>query len=407
MFEHTLEIVASPAALAEADATLLTGTPATLAPQLARHFGTPLLILDCDAARWRYRALARALPGVTLYYAVKALSELALLRTLAEEGAHFDVATSGELALLARCGVDTSACLHTHPVKRPRDITEASAFGVQRFVFDSEDELHKLADHAPHAELLLRVGYSGGHAVVNLANKFGCAPAEIDALLATAAQRGMRVIGLSFHVGSQSLDAGGHVAAVRAATAVLARHRQLRVLDIGGGFPVDYDTVVPDIEAFCAPIRTALQGLPAGVEVFAEPGRYLAAPCLTSVSSVMGSKERGGRRWYYLDDGVYGSYSGRLFDHARYPMSACGREDETGESCVVAGPTCDGLDVIDDDAWLPAMQCGDLVLGRMMGAYTLASSTTFNSFPLARVVAINEQRIREVPLADAPSADAG
>jgi ornithine decarboxylase len=135
-----------------------------------------------------------------------------------------------------------------------------------------------------------------------------------------------------------------------------------------------------------------LAKLPNHVRVIAEPGRFIAAPAAIAVSTVMGKAKRDGRWWYYLDDGLYGSYSGQLFDHAKYPVAALRDGGELFES-VLAGPTCDSIDVIDDNIALPELEVGDLVVGRMMGAYTWASATDFNFFKRAKVVVMNEQPV--------------
>ena len=128
------------------------------------------------------------------------------------------------------------------------------------------------------------------------------------------------------------------------------------------------------------------------MRVIAEPGRFISAPAAIAVSTVMGKAKRDGRWWYYLDDGLYGSYSGQLFDHAKYPVAALRQDGEVFES-VLAGPTCDSIDVIDDAIRLPELEVGDLVVGRMMGAYTWASATDFNFFKRAKVVVMNEQPV--------------
>ncbi len=166
----------------------------------------------------------------------------------------------------------------------------------------------------------------------------------------------------------------------------------LDVLDIGGGFPVDYLNPAMPIDEFCAPIRTALGQIESTVRIIAEPGRFIAAPSAVAVASVMGRAQRDGRWWYYLDDGLYGSYSGQLFDHAKYPLEALGRTGETHPS-VLAGPTCDSIDIIDEDLDLPKLDVGDLILGRAMGAYTWATATEFNFFPKATVLALDRGRL--------------
>ena len=144
-----------------------------------------------------------------------------------------------------------------------------------------------------------------------------------------------------------------------------------------------------DIVGWCAPIRAALDTLPANVEVIAEPGRFLVAPAVTGVFSVVGQAVRDDGRWYYLDDGVYGSFSGQLFDHCRYPLEALA--DGPASPATLAGPTCDSIDVIAEQIPLPVLSIGDLVVGRMMGAYTAASATDFNALPRATLVAVNDR----------------
>src|SRR5271163_3239668 len=166
----------------------------------------------------------------------------------------------------------------------------------------------------------------------------------------------------------------------------------LSILDIGGGFPVDYLHRCVPIEEFCAPIRVALKELPPATRVIAEPGRYISAPSAISVTSVMGRALRDNRWWYYVDDGLYGSYSGQVYDHATYPVEALVPEGRTYPS-VLAGPTCDSIDVINEHLELPKLDVGDLVVGREMGAYTWASASEFNFFPRATVLALDGGRL--------------
>jgi ornithine decarboxylase len=184
-----------------------------------------------------------------------------------------------------------------------------------------------------------------------------------------------------------------HVEAVQACARLItaARREKLGIfdtLDIGGGFPIDYTKPMADIHAFCAPLRAAIARLPKRLRVIAEPGRFIAGPAAIGVATVMGRARREGHWWYYLDDGLYGSYSGQLFDHARYPVEPL-RDSPERFSAVLAGPTCDSIDVIAENMMLPLLKVGDLLVGRSMGAYTWASATEFNFFPKPTVVSVN------------------
>jgi ornithine decarboxylase len=361
--------------------------------RLVREFGSPLLIVDCERVRAQYRRLHQALPGVTLHYALKPLPHPAVVCVIAQLGGHMDLATTGEVQLVQSLGIDPEHCIHTHPIKRERDIRNALEYGVRTFVADNPDEVRKFKRYGQQATLLLRVSFRSPGAVCDLSRKFGCDPEDAIALARLAASLGVDVRGFSFHVGSQAADALKHVDAIEVcakllATAVRERLGTLDTLDIGGGFPIDYLQHAVDIRKFCAPIRAALAKLPKRVRVIAEPGRFIAGPAAIGVATVMGRARREGHWWYYLDDGLYGCYSGQLYDHAHYPVESL-RAGEPLLPSVLAGPTCDSIDVIAENLMLPQLKAGDLIVGRAMGAYTWASASEFNFFPKATVVAVN------------------
>ncbi|MDO2947024.1 type III PLP-dependent enzyme [Aeromonas simiae] len=364
--------------------------------QLVEQHGSPLLLLDKAAVRKQYRALAAALPDVRLHYALKPLPHPALVEVLKEEGACFDLATNGEVDLVKSQGVRPGRCIHTHPIKRDGDICHALEYGCTVFVYDNPWELDKFLPYKDEVKLLLRVSFPNPETKVDLSKKFGCTPEQALPLMQLAQAKGLKVMGLSFHVGSQVPNAKRHVQAIDACREILEQAWELGlkpwVLDIGGGFPVDYEGGDLDIDAFCAPIREALAKLPATVQRIAEPGRFISAPAMTSVASVMGKAHRGDKLWYYLDDGLYGSYNGQLYDHVTYPVSVPYADGELHRS-VLAGPTCDSVDVIRDDIVLPELEIGDLVVGRVMGAYTWASASTFNFFPKADILVIDSSQL--------------
>lgn len=371
--------------------------------ELVAEYGSPLFVIDEQRLRRQYQALQSALPGVELFYAVKALPDQEVVKALVNEGAGLDLASSGELQLARIAGVSPRQTLHSHPIKKDSEIRAALRFGTTTFVIDNMAELEKFHGYRNRVGLLIRLRYQSPNAVVDLSGKFGCDHQYALELLQRARQLDIRVKGFSFHVGSQSALPDAHVKAIHATSQLLrqARHlgaHDLNVLDIGGGFPVSYAAAALDIDTFCKPIREALRQLPARIRVLAEPGRYLVAPAASAVASVVGKAVRDGRRWYYLDDGVYGSWSGQIFDHANYPIQVF-RAGEKQES-VLAGPTCDSIDVISSGIQLPPLEIGDLVMGRQMGAYTAATATEFNSLAKARTVIINTRPNIESSLVD-------
>lgn len=361
---------------------------------LVERHGTPLLLLDCEQLRRQYAKLEAALPGVTLHYAIKALPHPQVLATLRDEGSSFDIASAGEIGLLREQGIGAERTIHTHPIKSALEIRESLAYGCNTFVVDNAEELRKFTSFRERVELLLRVSFRSPDAVVDLSKKFGCQPGEALPLMELARSLGVSVRGFSFHVGSQCQSSGAHVAAIAACRELMLAAEEaqlplLDVLDIGGGFPVSYTSTMPEIEAFCAPIRDALATLPRHVRVISEPGRFIAAPAVHSVSSVVGKAHRGQSIWYYLDDGVYGSYSGQIYDGARYPLTVLAKADRPSRLSYLAGPTCDSIDMLAEGIWLPELEVSDLVVGHVMGAYTSASASGFNSLPKAQVLVLH------------------
>lgn len=350
---------------------------------VAQH-GAPLFVIDEDRIEAQYKSLSRALPAVKMRYAIKALPDPFVLRKLRALGSGFDVATTGEIDLLRRCDIDASQAIHTHPIKKDAEIRAALDFGIRLFVVDNVAEIDKFVPYKDQAQLMIRVNFRNQDAVVDLSRKFGCLLTRVPDLVAHAQDQGIEVAGLSFHVGSQVPSPSAHVSAIEMSADLMAKMPAVnwRVLDIGGGFPIEYMGPAMAIEDFCAPINEALSLLPPEIDLLAEPGRYVAGPSAIHLMSVVGQAQRGARTWYYLDDGVYGVLSGQIYDHAKYPVMTLNHHDVDVPlyPSVLAGPTCDSIDVIDEDIELPELAIGDVLIATQVGAYTMASATEFNLY---------------------------
>ncbi|MBV1952145.1 MAG: type III PLP-dependent enzyme [Cycloclasticus sp.] len=360
-----------------------------------QQHGSPLLLLDCNKIIDQFNVLSDALPNVDFFYAIKALPHPAVIKTLASLGAGFDIASSGEIDLLSSVTTaERPRTIHTHPIKRNSDIRDALRFGCTTFIIDNIWELEKFIAYRHRVGILIRVSFPNPNTKIDLSRKFGCREDEVGLLIHKAQSLGIHIKGLSFHAGSQCPTSQNHVLAINRCIAIINAvyadcGKILSILDIGGGFPVQYTESVQTIEEFCSPIRDALKNLPPHIQLIAEPGRFLSAPAMEAISTVMGKAKRGNTMWYYLDDGVYGSYSGQIFDHVTYPLTTFGDKKKTAHA-VIAGPTCDSIDVIADEIKLPPLSIGDLVIGHQMGAYTYATATHFNLFSKAKIIAINE-----------------
>ncbi len=369
--------------------------PARIRALVAEH-GSPLLLLSTRTAVAQYQALQAALPGVLLHYALKPLPHPAVVTALKQIGGWFDLATNGEVDVMTSCGIDPARTIQTHPIKRDGDIRYALDYGCKTFVFDNPWELPKFLPYKDRVELFMRLSFRNKDAVCDLSAKFGVNPPDALALLRKAVGMGLNVRGISFHCGSQLANNFKYIEAITFCRQLFnlaaLEGIHLDTLDIGGGFPVSYTEPMMPIQYYCHPIAKELERMFSGVRLIAEPGRFVSAPSMTLVASVMGKSERQGKMWYYLDDGLYGSYSGKLYDHADYQFMPLSRlEGKSGPErlSVVAGPTCDSIDVVYQDINLPEMECGDLVVSPMMGAYTWASATEFNFFPKSKIIVVD------------------
>jgi ornithine decarboxylase len=362
--------------------------------ELVEKHETPFMVLDLSEVDYQYKSLQAALPGVKIFYALKSLSHPALLKRLKNLGSYFDLATIGEIDLVESLGIKGNQCLHSHPIKKDKEIKRALEFGCNRMVVDNIEEMKKFIPYADQVEIIIRVGFRSKQAVVDLSRKFGCALEELPTLLNLAKDYGIDVVGLSFHVGSQSLSSMTQANAIRSSIVAMRLMKGVnwKFLDIGGSFPISYQEEVLSISDFCAPVTEALSELPKDIEVFAEPGRFISAPSMIEVVSIVGKAKRGAKTWYYLDDGVYGGFSGQMYDHAVYPLAPLKPFDPTGEfhSSVLAGPTCDSIDVVAEDIELPEMFVGDVLVGKKMGAYTIVSATEFNYYPKPKIVVVED-----------------
>jgi ornithine decarboxylase len=368
---------------------------------LVREHGTPVVIIDHDEIRRNYARFKRYLPRVQAYYAVKANPAPEIVRTLYEAGASFDVASFPEFLLVYENIRQLSAkerqdfiwdkIIYANPIK-PRETLEALDEYKPLITYDNFDELRKIRRYAPHAGLVLRLRVPNTGSMVELSSKFGCDSGEAVDLILEAFRIGLVVEGLSFHVGSQCTNFDNFVQALNIAAAVMrearSRGREIKILDIGGGFPVRYDPHVKPFQLLARKINAEIDRLFAReIEILAEPGRFLVATAAVSAARIIGKTFRDGRTCYYIDDSVYHTFSGIVFDHCQYRLRAF-KKGET-EICTVFGQTCDGMDTIVQAEALPKLEIEDLLYSENIGAYSNASSTWFNGFAPAKIVHVN------------------
>ncbi|MDU4961728.1 MAG: type III PLP-dependent enzyme [Sporomusaceae bacterium] len=355
---------------------------------LAQKYGTPLLVLSLKQIETNYLFLREHLPAVKLHYAMKSNPQRQILRRLAELGACFDVASDGEMQQLTEMGIAPGRMVYANPVKTAGGLAKARELGVNTFTFDSETEIEKMAKAAPGSRVLLRIRVDNPDALVDLNQKFGAPAADAVALLLKARQQGLDAAGLCFHVGSQSRSAAPYLRAIAVCRSLFdeakAAGLNLRLLDIGGGFPIQTMNDPIDISGMCRSIQAALAANFPDTEIWAEPGRSLCGTAVNLITRVIGAQVRNGQQWYFLDEGVYGSFSGVIFDHWDYELETF----KSGEpiAATFAGPSCDSIDVMYRERLTPPLAVDDLLLVPACGAYTSASATVFNGFAKAQFV---------------------
>jgi ornithine decarboxylase len=372
--------------------------------KLAEEHGTPLFVVDHEELRRNYAMFKKYLPRVQAYYAVKANPDPAIVKTLFDAGASFDVASMPEFHIVHEYIKDLpdkerqawiwDKIIYANPIKANETLQELNQY-KPLVTYDNHEEIRKIKKFAPQAGLALRLKVPNTGAMVELSSKFGAAPGEAVDLILAADKAGLTVEGISFHVGSQTTNFENYVAAINLAANIFkeAKDRgydKMNLLDIGGGFPAPYDETVKPFRELAGIINREINRLfPKNIQILAEPGRFLCATTATAVSKIIGKAVRDQKLCYYINDGVYHTFSGVIFDHCHYHLKSFKRGPT--QICSVFGPTCDALDVVSMAENLPGnLQRGDLLYSEQIGAYSHASSTYFNGFPPANVVHVNQ-----------------
>jgi ornithine decarboxylase len=354
---------------------------------------TPCLVFDLDVVEQKYREMEKAMPEARIYYAVKANPAPEILKLLVGLGSSFDVASLAEIDQCLAAGAKAQDLSYGNTIKKEADIAQAHAKGVRLFAFDSLEELEKIARAAPGARVFCRLLAGSEGAEWPLSNKFGCDYAMARELMLRARTLGLVPFGLSFHVGSQQRDPTRWDQAV-AETAGLFRELEshgveLKMVNLGGGFPARYRKRVPSIAKYVEQIRAALRrhfGNRVPDTLIMEPGRGLVgeAGVIHSEVVLISRKSAGDdKRWVYLDIGKFGGLAETMDEMIQYQLVTPHEGQPTGP-VVLAGPTCDSVDVMYEkaDYKLPLdLKIGDRITFLSTGAYTTTyASIGFNGF---------------------------
>lgn len=336
--------------------------------------------------RWKTN-LARVKP----FYAVKCNPDEEVIRLLARLGTGFDCASKAEIDLVLGLGVHPSRIIYAQPCKTKSYLRYAASAGVKQMTFDNADELYKIKNSFPNAEIVLRILTDDSASLCRLSTKFGADLETANDLIHLAKDLNLNLVGVSFHVGSGASDPSSFAKAVTDAKWVFDQAAllgyDLRLLDVGGGFTDD------TFEMFAVTLNSALEEhFPPHVRIIAEPGRYYTANAFTLATNIIARRDISNPNtptdksyMLYLNDGVYGNFSNIIFDH-QHPIpqvlhcTMASSIDKLVEYSIW-GPTCDGIDLISTHCYLPGtLNIGDWLFFENMGAYTKCSATRFNGF---------------------------
>lgn len=362
-------------------------------------FDRPTLVIDVDHVEAQFHALKAGLGHARIHYAVKANPQREIIERLVELGSGFDAASRAEVELCLSLGARPENISFGNTVKKARDIEFAYHAGVTLFAADAEEELEKIAEFAPGAQIYIRLIVDASQADWPLSRKFGCGRDKTIELLDMARDLGLDPVGLSFHVGSQTKQAEMWIetldqVATTWAAAKEAGH-ELSLLNIGGGFPAYYGEAIQRPTAYAARVMELIEQRFGHVaHVMAEPGRGLVAEAGAIAAEVLLVSKKSHNdlhRWVYLDIGKFSGLAETMDEAIRYQFLTPRDHEATGP-CILAGPSCDSADVLYEKrpVELPlSLRSGDQIIIRNCGAYTSTyASVGFNGFPPLDVAVI-------------------
>lgn len=352
--------------------------------RISDEISTPILTLSIDQIEYNYNFLLKHIPNLKVFYAMKANPDENIINSLNNLNSNFDVASINEILQLIKLGISPDRLIYANPVKSTESLLIAKENRVNTLTFDCEQEIYKIAKFIPNAKVLLRIKVDTD-AVINLNKKFGADVNNVINLLSIAKANGLNPIGLSFHVGSNCSNVNTFINALNICSSLFQETYksgiELSVLDIGGGF-VASNSLHNDLEM----ISNTFYKLFKNVSIWAEPGRFICANACNLITTVIGKTIKNDQFWYWLDDGIYGTFSGVTADH--WIPNFVTYKNTVKKLSTFVGPSCDSLDIIQESIYCEELEIGDVIMIPNAGAYTHVTSTTFNGFDKAKIVLI-------------------
>lgn len=349
----------------------------------------PYLLLDRETLAQKARLIGKGIKNSKVFYAVKANPDIEVLRYLNELGLGFEIASEGELRILRELNIEPARIITSNPIKSLRFLREAVEYGINYYAFDSEVEIEKLSKYALGKKVYVRLSVPNEGSEWPLSKKFGVEIEEAVSLLVCAAQKGLEPVGITFHVGSQCSNIyNWHTAIDKARQVKELAFKQgikIRMLNIGGGYPIEYTKRVPPIQTIETKINSLIEKYFPDTEIFIEPGRAVVGDAGVFVSRIIGKAQRGDENWLYIDVGVF---NGLMESIGGIKYKYIVGSKASVKEWIIAGPSCDSFDVIDRGVLLPEPDVGNLILILCAGAYTVSYASEFNGFPIPKTFLI-------------------
>ena len=356
----------------------------------------PFYIIELSKIKEQYDIWTFLMPDIKPYFAIKSNPDMKIIKLLAELGCNFDCASKNEIDLILNIINEPNRIIFANPCKVPSHIKYAKCNNIKLMTFDCIEELEKIKDLYNDAELVLRIAVDEAKSKCKFNSKFGCKIDDITQIFEKIQRLNMKLVGLSFHVGSNCespLSFYNAIMDCKFAYTIATKYGiKISIIDIGGGFPgIDSNISFKDIAEFIKKAQNEFfykeieNGL---IKFIAEPGRFFTESSHTLVVNVIAKKKEKNIIKYYLNDGVYGSFNCIHYDH-KLPKLISLKENFINEECKLStffGPTCDSMDVIYKDIYFYELNIGDWLYIKNFGSYTTSPSSSFNGFCVSKFI---------------------
>ena len=351
---------------------------------------SPYLLVDEEMIRDKVALVGKHIRNAHVFYAIKANPDRQLVELVNSLGIGFEIASEGELQIVKSVGIEPERIITSNTVKTVGFIEQLFAYGVRYFAFDSADEVRKLSQFAPGAHVYVRLSVPNEGSEWPLSKKFGVEIDDASELLMMAKHSGLDPVGITFHVGSQCTNIYNWDSAIHKAWRLwnIAESKgiHLKMLNMGGGYPISYTKRVDDIATIEQRVDDLLHDkFPEETQIFIEPGRSIVGDAGFFVSTVIGKAKRDDENWLYIDVGVFGGLMESI-GGIKYTYFVKSENEE--KTWVLAGPTCDSFDVVARNVKLPEPDIGEHFIILASGAYTTSYASAFNGFSVPKTIII-------------------